>query len=139
MELATKAVERLFDNLEYQNDFEYSSGNDHGYFSGNTEKGWAITRLRADFETLDEAKFSDEQSLEALKLFLMEDVEDLVENGDSQGSQDVLLRNLDGSKKRGVEPLEVDIIGAKLLIEPKPKKESTEITLYFTLAVKWPM
>jgi hypothetical protein len=102
------------------------------YYDGSIES--TCTRLRLDFEVNDEdqtpvAKFIIEQ--------LVLNISDLVENGDSGKSDDALYKALDGAKVRGTEPENIEFLAANVYKEVKPKKESTEYTLYIVLAIDW--
>lgn len=140
MKLVEEAVERIKPYLvvaaEDATTDPYRSDENYGYFDGKTTA--EVTRLRFDWEiskeTSNETTNSDVVSL--LCQQFAEDLSDLIENGDMEETQDVLLQNLNGSRKRGKQPDLVDIFEAHVFQESK--KDVVVYTLYILLAVRWP-
>lgn len=140
--LVEAAVNRLIDNLEHVDDFNYLSDEDYGYF-GSGESSATVARLRLDWELSrefvqelhDSEKHEDIFRLMGAQISV--DLNDLVENGDVNKINDPLLKMFDGSKKRGKPPVLVDIFAANLHFNYHKVKDTTEYTLYILMAVRW--
>ena len=91
--------------------------------------------IRLDFEISD--TITDQRTvMNAVFDVLREDLEDLLQNGDVNLTNDALLKVLDGEVKRG-KPFDVIATrGAILFSEHKKKKEAVEYTLYINLLAK---
>lgn len=100
----------------------------------NTKGLRGVARLRMDYE----AEEGQEGVREELVSRLVSDLEDLIENGDTEHRSDPLYKALDGSKKRGVSgPKVVEIINAAMAVESKPKKKTIEYTVWINLYTEW--
>jgi len=108
----------------------------HGRLNHETE---SIARLRLDWERNNEYALPDEKDkIFDLMFFQMQfDLLDLIVNGDVSQSRDPLLSAINGSKKRGQEPVEIEIISGTLYSEYKERKDATEYTVYVLMYVKW--
>lgn len=139
--LVDAAVDRLIDNLEHVDGFEYRSDEDYGYF-GTGDRSATVARLRLDWELSGEFVRELHESENTDKILGMMnhafslDLNDLVENGDIY-SNDPLLKIMDGTKRRGKEPTLVDIFSANLHFKYHERKDTTEYTVYILMAVKW--
>jgi hypothetical protein len=118
-------------------DKNYLGPDDHGWVNGsNGDPNVAFTMLRMDMELADKT-LSVGETADLLVDLVKLDLEDLIEDGDIANTSDALLKSFDGSKKRGLAPVEVDIFSAGLYWEHVKSKEITEYTLYMNLYVRW--
>ena len=114
------------------------------WYAGELTENESSTQLRLDWELSDEAfKDAGDGIKEIMLKQIQFDLEDLIENGDSGNSADALLKAIDGSKKRGQEPVEIQILGAILYKEVKKKQYrdttgiSHEYTLFLRPYIRW--
>lgn len=154
MELLTNALEDFKERLKRVPEGEETPKSESWkrYYNGNRETKEVFTRLRLDWE-LSLAAFEDEPDEETsygewydknrdkiydlMVRFMENDLRDLIEHGDVRNGADALLKSMDGSKKLGREPVEIDIASGILQTECKPKKRTAEFTLHILLHVRW--
>jgi len=112
--------------------------------SGELLKDESSTQVRMDWELSDEAFKEVDSNVKQLMINQIKfDLEDLIENGDRHNAADALLKAIDGSKKRGQEPVEIQILGAILYKEVKKKQYrdttgiSHEYTLFLRPYIRW--
>lgn len=146
MQLLNDAIERikpyLVESLERENphdrDFNYQGQENYDYFIGAAPPA-SVARLRLDWELAipkpSEEALTSTDIVYLMTEFLKTDLEELIQNGDVDNSSDPLLKTIDGSKKRGKEPIAIDIFGAHLFWETKPRKGTTEYALYILMYV----
>ncbi len=99
-------------------------------------------RLRFDWElshVFDAEIENDKKSIATMILNNSKiDFKDLIVNGDTvKHAMDPLLKSIDGEVKRGQKAVEVFFQGAVLVKEFKPKKKTTEYTLFTNMRVKF--
>ncbi len=97
----------------------------------NIRFDWQLSTRPGDFD------WGENPAFKSMKAFLSLDVEDLVENGDIDQSDDALLKAFYGSKKRGKSVDNFEILVAKLYRKEKPKEERVDYTLYILIRVSW--
>ena len=143
MELLDNALERIkpyiIESLgtgDGGNDLSYRGPEDYGYFSGNDCTA-TVARLRLDWELSTKVRASPEVTSRLMLDTIKDDLLDLIENGDRDNLQDALLKTIDGSKKLGKEPRNIDIFSAQLFWEYKERNGMVEYTLYLLMAVQW--
>lgn len=116
----------------------YSGSKDYNYFfSGPTTA--TVARLRLDWELAKDVVESatNDKLAEMMVAQMYPDLSDLIEHGDVTNYRDPLLNAMDGSKKRGKAPRNIDIFEVNLYSEYKEKKNSYEYTVFILLAVQW--
>lgn len=115
---------------------EYYVDNDEpDYRSGS---GKRTTNIRLDWELAGDSSLEKNDIFAIMSEVIVNDLEDLVVNGDVNLHTDPLLMSFDGEQKRGKKVEEVEISHAHLQKEYKKGKESTEYTVWMTLYVRWP-
>lgn len=118
--------------------FTYKSEEDYDYFSSKPTKG-EVARLRLDWELATPMpsgqNLPPEDVVHLMTWQMRDDLVDLLINGDVSNATDPLLKTIDGSKKRGKAAEHIDIFAAHLFVEPKPRKKTTEYTLYILMNV----
>lgn len=123
----------MFEEKRYGHEgaYQYSGAERDRWYTGKLGPDEDSKNLRFDFETTspdDAGSF-----IKNVKL----DLEDLIENGDTEDTQDALMKVWDGAKKRGKQAVDFKILAAYLDIEYKEKKQTTEYTLFLRPYVKW--
>ena len=110
------------------------------WHQGEMEPNEVSFNLRFDWEVDKEEIDRDggDAVLEIMFRVWKDDFLDLLENGDFSHPNDALLKAMDGSKKRGHEPVAVHLGGAQLHHEYKERKNTVEYTLYFRPFIVWP-
>lgn len=144
--LLNQALERikpyLIEYVSQQNPqdtyFNYKGEEDYNYFSSKPTQG-EVARLRLDWELatpMPSGQVLPPEDIVYLMVWQMRnDLVDLLVNGDVAHVSDPLLKTIDGSRKRGKEAKHIDIFAAHLFVEAKPRKETTEYTLYILMNV----
>lgn len=110
------------------------------YYGHNPEDWGGVTRLRLDWEltNIDDTSVHDNATIARLITEALKgDLIDLIENGDMNQTNDVLLKAMNGSKKLGKTPVSVSIEELICYREHKEKKKSYEYTLFLLLRVDW--
>lgn len=92
-----------------------------------------VSRLRLDWELAKDVEPEDISKI--LVRAFVEDLEDLVQNGDVDNTSDVLYKVLDGAKKRGKEPKVVEAIETVLVEDTS--RELNEYTAFVLLYTEW--
>lgn len=97
--------------------------------------------LRLDWElTGDVHKDSPELDFVSaliLRRMLVDDMVDLIINGDHDNAGDPLLKTFNGAKKRGQKPVNLIFHSAVVYHEYKEVKDATEYTLYIQPHLTW--
>ena len=93
-------------------------------------------RLRHDFEFTSEAGAPHEIA-SIIREQLVYDLYDLAVDGDIDHPNDVLLKTMDGEKKRGTKLKSLNIIGGIGYSEYKWVKDATEFTVYLAIKTEW--
>lgn len=128
-------VERLDSGIKAN----YRGEEDYNYFGFESTTA-TVSRLRLDWELSDELAGEVDSNDKIADMMLGQskyDLLELIEDGDTSITADPLLKVLDGAKKRGKEPVLIDIFAAELHIEVRETKRATEYTLYILLAIQW--
>lgn len=138
MELLDKELDKLKPYLTTGTDGELEVLDEdlyRAYLRDNL--GQDVTRLRLDWEFSREIEDSgpDAGHVGLMIDQLRADLEDLLENGDTEQFDDALLQTLNGAKKRGKQPEDARILAA--LKSTEDKRETIQHTLYIILNVKW--
>lgn len=98
---------------------------------------FTAARIRFDYEHKGLIHDLDSAVVHDMLNFLTPDLADMIEYGDVENLSDYLLKAIDGSVKRGVEPDKIWIISASPHWQLMPKKNSTEITLFLLVGIEW--
>lgn len=132
----SQAVEAIRPYLKTRKDVERFSSEKVNSYKNDTLKG-TVARLRLDWEFSDAAVANQDTIIDLMVDQLTTDLEDLIENGDVDNGSDPLLKSIDGSKKRGKQPVDIDIFEAVLFSEHFEKKRVTHFTTYLLMHVEW--
>lgn len=134
-----RALKKAENAIKIEDRFSYRANDDHGYISGEYDfKNESFGRTRFDVELSRPAvnELGDEGVAEAIFLCLRTDLEELIEDGDSQ-SPDVLLRTFDGARKRKQRPVDIEILHLHLSVDFNKMKDAYEYTIHTVVYVKW--
>lgn len=97
----------------------------------------AVLRLDYEAEWNNDIPSNWENVVLILIREINDGVTDLIENGDRE-STDPLLKTLDGRKKHGgAEPTMAEFFDISVHQAEKPKKDSTEYTVWLKVRVRW--
>lgn len=114
---------------------DYSIPRVEAYRDGTGD--FTTARLRLDWEAPSLVYDMNDDVADTMTKFVVNDVADLIEHGDVDKSEYVLYKTIDGSVKRGREPVNIEVLSARVFWELKPRKNTTEFTLYLLVAVDW--
>lgn len=106
------------------------------YHTGNLPAGWSVHRLRLDWEIgwLDQGPSTDHaENIPAMFTMVENDLRDILVNGD-EDSPIAGLNVMNGEVKRGKRALDSGIVSGVFYAEQKPRKSTTEYTLYLLFA-----
>lgn len=127
-------VDWINESVPDEDKFDSTNIKQHPYYDSKERYDYQ-TRLRVDYEL---AHVDDQIGIgELVSLCMVDDLVDLIENGDVDNHSDWLLKAMDGAKKRGKKPVKVAIAAAELFAERKDRKATTEYTLFIRLYVDW--
>lgn len=141
-----EAIEGMKANLNNEGEGMTRSVNNQDIvdqYTGKEEKTYKgqVNRLRLDWE-LSHEFFEEEgnhwdmpEIFDLMGIQMKVDLEDLIENGDTTIVSDPLLKTFDGSKKRGSEPKDVQII--KTVTTRGVGRGVIEYTVYILLYTEW--
>lgn len=93
--------------------------------------------LRLDFELAEDSKFTDNQIIDVAFICVEGDLAELAYNGDVDNWTDPLLKSFDGATKRGKSIKSKEITSWQMFSKYKPKKKSTEYTVYLRFRVEF--
>lgn len=127
MKIVDDAVKEIIPHLKNEDDFKYRT----------RERKSGDINFRLDWEWFAD-EISDENFAELIQEVLTQDINYIVEESDVNHPDDYLARYMDGSKKRGTEPISVEIPSVLLCKSYHKTKCTMEYTLYILLAVEWP-
>lgn len=135
LELLDETLDKLRDHF-YADSIPYSVGEEYNYTNEDIDPTAEFVQLRMDWELDEDESLTEEEKIDVMITVIRQDLVEILVNGDKKSS-DPLLINLDGSLKRNKEATTVDIFRATLKKEYKEVKNTTEYTLYFTMATRW--
>lgn len=94
--------------------------------------------LRLDWEVPgDHVEAADQKLINLMFEQMKLDLADLIENGDAGQTTDPLLKSIDGIRVRSQQPVFIDITVGETHAEYHYRKDTTEITTYLRLYIKW--
>lgn len=107
-------------------------------YDGVDRPGTARLRLDWELSAPEFNRLEREQVADIMIDYIKADLEDLIVNGDINLYGDPLLKVINGSKKRGVEPTGIEIRNAALYWNFNGRRSTCEYTLYILMQVDWP-
>lgn len=110
---------------------EFLETNPGGRYSAETTT--RTVRMRFDGEFCHDGSLN----MDDVWNIFVDDLADLIENGDVDATGDPILMSFDGAKKRKKEPVRVVISQAIMETRRVPAKGTTEVTLWFSFGVEW--
>ena len=118
-QIVSDSIDKLLNRMEWGDEFSFS----------DSTKG---VRLRLDCELKPTVNLR-----ECTRVLLLEEITDLVINGDIYITTDPLLKTMDGEKKRNQKLSSLTFNQARLGITHRDGKEEIEYMLYVTIDAKF--
>lgn len=134
VEKAVEPVKKFL--VEHGPEKEYRTGPNDSSNTCMLRLDWEL--VYKDQEELDALLHGDRKHVMDLMFgAFVEDLSDLLVNGDFDNYSDALLKSFNGERKRGKEAVEILIPAAQYYQQVIPKKNSIEYTLYCRFGAKF--